>query len=238
MPLGPLPNEYESFILTTTTSTRPITDYLSLPLPTSHTPLPSSLLRHEGTPNTCEPWITQSLPLLLWHLTYFPALPPHFLGTNEYSKEGFTCVGLSFPHVAFDGCGSSIFLHALEAELNGREWRAPVPLQEGMNINPLEEVINTRLRSLEEKNPGKKVEVYERMCGATMSNIKAYRVWNIWKNWCHGVERRVFTLPSEAVGNFVDCVKKEIELVGCGARVTTGDILTAWLFKVRDSSRN
>jgi hypothetical protein len=82
--------------------------------------------RLEAVSDNPASWASRQHPLTCWHITYFPR-----------DGQGYSCIGLSFSHGLLDDTGISYLIHALEAEMQGREWEAPPLLHEGLNANIL-----------------------------------------------------------------------------------------------------
>jgi hypothetical protein len=69
-----------------------------------------------------------------WHSTHFP-----------HEGEEYTCIGVAFSHGLFDGMGISYVVHALEAEMHGREWEAPHSIHKGLTVNVPQESLDLAL---------------------------------------------------------------------------------------------
>jgi hypothetical protein len=133
-PAGSYPKQYSAYTLTSAVSTTPVSDYFSLPLPVVSGSPSKSLFIHSSTPCSSASWASRQHPLTCWHITYFP-----------HDGQGYSCIGLSFSHGLLDDTGISYLIHALEAEMRGREWEAPPVLHEGLNTNMLQESLDVAL---------------------------------------------------------------------------------------------
>ncbi|TFK62283.1 hypothetical protein BDN72DRAFT_827611 [Pluteus cervinus] len=231
IPLAPELDEskYKTFAFTETTSTVPLTQYVPLPIPTIHPALPHHLTCHQHTPKSAQEWIKRSLPLLWWHVTHFPSS----LG-GVGIKDDYTCIGISFPHGVFDGMGCVLILRALQAEMYQRDWDVPPPLQEGLNANPLLEIIEARTKELEsgsEKGDGLNSMPYAFFENGGIWQVIRF-VWRqFWQERWYGATKKTLVLPACTVKDLVDEVKEELQNEGITTRITTGDVIAAWLYK-------
>jgi len=101
--------------------------------------LPHTLFKHPQAPFKATQWITAKEPLLHWHITHF-----------KHDEVSYSCIGLTFPHVVFDGLGIASVIHALEAELLNKPCpSSPLPIHPGVNRNLLETSLDA---AAEERN--------------------------------------------------------------------------------------
>ena len=136
--------------------------------------------------------------------------------------------------------GISFLVHALESEMLGQEWEIPAPLHEGLNVNMLQESLD---RSLDETLATSKSDhsdafvPYNGMTFATLWIAIMFLLWHLWQEWWHGAKSRVILLPQKAYSTLVDRTRKEAEAEGycTDIRLSTGDIIVAWFFKVLNS---
>ena len=130
-------------------------------------------------------------------------------------------------------------LHALEAEMLGREWEVPAPLYKGPNVNLLQESLDTALNdslSVGEPKSREALVTYKGVTPLTLWAALLFLYWHIWQHLWHGVRHKVIILPSKACTSLVGRTRKEADAAGLSdIRLSTGDILVAWLFKVRIS---
>lgn len=196
---------------------------------------PTSLFLHSSTPRLLSTWISRQHPLTCWHVTRFPPAP---------DGKQYACIGVTVPHKAFDGVGISIIVHALEAELLGREWEPPRSLpHEGLNVNVLQEALDAAMESRKQKvmvrvpsyiecshdinerivrqvaESGKSnfshgFIPYKNLTPATTKMTDNYRWWHIWQKVWHQARSSVVILPLRAVTMLVDRTKKEMEAFG------------------------
>ncbi|GAA5893381.1 hypothetical protein JCM6882_008018 [Rhodosporidiobolus microsporus] len=156
----------------------------------------------------------RQLPLLHLHLTSF---------TDAFA------VGINLPHGAFDGTGMGLVIRALDAELHGREWEAPLSLEN----NPLEEALG---RLVLDENFKAEGELPSPLKGYTdsASPVALMRVASsaLWEAaYFKSTERRVF-LRQALVDVIVRKVKADVlEQTGGKEYVSSADALTAWLLK-------
>ena len=198
-----------------------ITDYVPVPLPVVSDVLPISLFMHPNAPKSPSAWITNKLPLTLWNLTYLTK------GDQKY-----TCIGVTFPHGLFDGMGIASVIHALEAESLNKSWTGPPPLHIGHNENHLQVFLDRTDHELSKRkdavpNDYRAVSVY----GLWL--IITFFLWNLWQDKWHKAHPRLILLPAQAYERLVNDARAAIAREGkTDVRLSTGDVLTAWLFKV------
>ena len=199
----------------------PISHFFSLPLSVVSTPPPTSLFLHSSTPRSSAAWASRQHPLTCWHVTLFP-----------HDGKEYTCIGVTFSHGVFDGMGISFFVHALEAEMLGREWEVPPPLHGGLNVNELQESLDVAFDQSSGTASGNMLITYRGVTVVTAWTVIMFFLWHLWQRWWHQAEGRVILLPAKARATLVDRVRKETESSIGGVRLSTGDILVAWFFKV------
>lgn len=130
-------------------------------------------------------------------------------------------------------------MHALEAEMLRREWDAPLPsLHEGLNVNALQQLLDIQVH--QSSNSGKERNVdfsitYRGVTAATFWTVVVFFLWHLWQQWWHFAEGRVIILPAKAYTSLVDRTRGDLEAEEglSNVRLSTGDIITAWFFKVR-----
>ena len=134
--------------------------------------------------------------------------------------------------------GISFFVHALESEMLGQEWEVPTPLHEGLNVNMVQEHLDCALdESLGKGKPesGNALIAYDGITPATPMIVVRFLLWHLWQEWWHRAKCRTVILPQKACLMLVDRTRKEAEAEGhTDVRLSTGDILVAWFFKVRN----
>ncbi|ESK92723.1 hypothetical protein Moror_15976 [Moniliophthora roreri MCA 2997] len=225
IPLGPLPcqEEYPTYKITTSTSELPIFHYVphlvsgpSAETTYSHDAFPHTVFLHPSTPRRYSKWESDDSPLLCWHLTRFPA-------SNNSGKE-YTCLGFARSHGVFDGGGAAQIINALMAELRGEPWTPPSPPQPGSNTNPLQEILN-------ELDSEAKEETQEYDAHTVMTIGRAIRMiaWHMRERYWRGAGAKMLLVPGHAVEWLVDNVRRE--LGETREKVSTGDVLVAWMMK-------
>ena len=224
IPLGPLPAGYEPYILTSCESDKPISDYVPLPLPTVSSMLPRHLFRNfKIAPKSYAGWITQKAPLIYWHVTHFKH------PGNEYS-----CIGITVSHGLLDATGLASIVHALEAEMLGKEWVIPPPLHPGLNVNHLQTVLEKAAE--EEANKVTEADAkYEMISIFGLGTLLKMLVGIIWQWVWHKAERKLIILPPKVYEKVVHDARAAMDKESGGqskVRLSTGDVLTAWIFKV------
>ena len=209
------------FALTSKTSNRPLSDFIALPLSLTHDLLPSTMFKHPKAPSYLDEWINDSsIPLTHWHVTYFP-------GDQPYS-----CIGLTFPHVVFDGLGIAAVIHAVESELLGQEWRVTEPLNPGYNENLLVASLKKEYLNHPEVGQQKRYNsagIVEKWWSLSFS------LWSYWQAFWKNVKPRMLSIPTVALRNLVDDTKQNLveKKKDSDIHLSKGDIISAFLFKVR-----
>ncbi|KAF5336942.1 hypothetical protein D9611_002884 [Ephemerocybe angulata] len=224
IPLGPLPQNYRTFSLTTTTSTVPLSNYVPIPIPQISDSLPPEVFIHASTPRQYTQWESTSHPLTCWHLTYFPAQPTIVGWGPQEDRRPYTAIGFSRSHGVFDGVGASLVMRALVSELNGVEWSVPPMPTPGLNVNPV-------LQALEQKYLTRD-RMYKGYTPLGVTGLVKLVAFHMREKWWRGAERQTVLLPKEAFVYLVessrDALKKEGKNV---ENVSSGDILVAWIYK-------
>ncbi|KAF8164846.1 hypothetical protein B0H34DRAFT_761665 [Crassisporium funariophilum] len=222
IPLGPLPSGYATYALTTSTSSLPLSHYVSIPIPAVSTSLPPSIFLHQTTPRQYDDWESADHPLTCWNITYFPA--------SANNGVAYTCIGFARSHGVFDGGGAAYVMNALVAEMHGREWDVPPLPQEGMNINLIDEVLQREV--VAEGSTRRNYQDYSGYTPLGVSGLVKMVAWHLRERWWRGADRRILLMPKPVLDALVEEVrsalrneKKQTE------HVTTGDILVAWMFK-------
>lgn len=221
IPLSELPPDYRTYALTTTISEVPLSRYVSVPIPSCSSSLPPSLFIHTSTPRQYTAWEMSGHPITCWHLTYFPA--------DKNNGQSYTCLGFSRSHGIFDGVGASLIMNALVAEMRHESWQVPPLPIEGVNTNA------TRV-ALDNIQSQKNVRTDSQECEYSILGITGTLkmvAGHIWQKWWSGADRRTLLLPNCVQVSVVDRIRSELnQQENHKEKVTTGDILVAWLLKV------
>ncbi|KAJ7122823.1 hypothetical protein C8R44DRAFT_735468 [Mycena epipterygia] len=218
VPLGPLPEGYRTYVLTSSTSDVPLSTYLKLPLETSSESLPQSIFLHPSTPRRNSDWVAKSHPLTCWHVTHFPA--------RSAGELSYSCIGFARSHGIFDGVGAASVMRALGAEMRGQEWDVPPPPPEGMHPNPIDQVLTTRIAQGKSEYPTPPYWVLG------LKGVLWLVGWHLRERYWRGSTHRIFIIPKECLCSLVDGVKSEVRRKSPDVEVTTGDVVVAWLMKV------
>ncbi|KAF8900294.1 hypothetical protein CPB84DRAFT_1680646 [Gymnopilus junonius] len=222
VPHGPFVDGYAPFVITSSTSERPISDFMKHPVPVVSDVLPLSFFVHSSTPCTTSTWVTQQLPLMFWHLTYF-----------KHRGNEVTCIGMTVSHALVDGPGMGLIFKALEAETLGKPWVAPPMPHVGDNENPLQVFLDRAEKdaaSNKEKLPNP-VD-YPTLGLGGLWFLLSYILFNLWQQIWHKASMRLVLLPPEAIDHLVNDCRRAKERDGLkGLDLSSGDILTAWLYK-------
>ena len=221
VPLGPLPPTYVSYLLTSRNSEKPITDYVQLPLPVSSEVLPAYLFMDSTAPRDPHHWSDKDIPLTYWHLTYF-----------KTQGLEYTCIGVTFSHGLFDGMGIAAVIHALEAESLGRPWSIPSSLEPGINENKMQTLIDaTETKMREERTPLPADYRATSLVGLGFS--LTFIKWHIWQQFWHKAQRRMILMPPQAYEKLVRDSREAMTQEGkTDVRLSTGDVIAAWIYKV------
>lgn len=150
-------------------------------------------------------------------------------GWSPEDYKTFTAIGFARSHGVFDGVGAGLVMRALIAELNNKPWPVPSHLTPGVNINPI-------VRLLErEENPA--IDgAYRAFTPTGISGFLKMVAWHTRERYLRGADRRICLVPKDAFDRLVEGVKGELIKKGHATNsVSSGDILTAWLYKVRVS---
>ena len=134
--------------------------------------------------------------------------------------------------------GSAAFIHGLEAEMLGRDWKPPPLLHEGHNVNVLRESLDAALVKVSESgklDSGHGLITYEGVTPATIQRVYKFSGWHAWQELWHKAKQRIVILPPGAFTALVNRTRKELEAANgkTDVRLSTGDIIVAWFFKVR-----
>lgn len=222
VPLGPIPENYPTFAVTTATAPNPLSSYVPLPIPRLSASLPPSLFVDPSTPRQYKNWEAASHPLTCWHLTSFPSAEVD----NSGQEVNYTAIGFARSHGIFDGIGAAMVMKAVIAELQGKEWAPPPPPSEGPNTSPLIDVLEQELAQREAE--GKKLVEYKGYSHLGVPGYLKLVAYHLKEKWWGGAERRTVLIPKSAFQHVVSSVKDSPDQVD---NVTSGDILVAWIFK-------
>ncbi|KAK4705252.1 hypothetical protein P7C70_g954, partial [Phenoliferia sp. Uapishka_3] len=182
--------------------------FLSLPRAQPHS-------KHYVTSN--KEYESNDAPILAVHVTLFKNQPE------------IAVFGISIPHGVFDATGIGMVVHALDAELSGREWTPP-PFPSSLRENKLEKVLESLLSA----------SVGNYADGEDMIRDFVPATWVAWlwmlasiayEYFWHRVELRVIYLGEDVVEKVVEPIKEAARKEGTW--VSSGDALVEWLVKVR-----
>jgi len=184
--------------------------------------LPHTLFKHPQAPFKAAQWITAKEPLLHWHITHF-----------KHDEVSYSCIGLTFPHVVFDGLGIASVIHALEAELLNKPWpSSPLPIHPGVNRNLLE----TSLDAAAEERNGRNFYAEQSYYCIALINfwwLLIYSIWSSWQRYWHLSRKQILLFPPKAFAKLVKDTREQASMAGKDdIHLTRGDILAAFLLKV------
>ncbi|KAG5646998.1 hypothetical protein DXG03_001722 [Asterophora parasitica] len=229
IPLGDIPEDYNTFALTTSTSEFPLSHYVSTPLPPVSSALPHALFIHPSTPRQYTVWESTSHPLTCWHVTHLAADP--LTGIKH------TCIGFARSHGIFDGVGAGAILRALVSEMKGEYWDAPPLPAGGFSDNPIQSALDAEIQAYRGLPAP---ENYYGFTNLGVSGAMKQIAWHMRERWWSGADRRILLLPKDVLAILVNGVRADLQRGGDADRdkteVTTGDILVAWILKTTYSS--
>jgi hypothetical protein len=120
-------------------------------------------------------------------------------------------------------------MRALISELNNKPWPVPSLLTPGVNVNPI-------VRALEEEENPAIEGAYRAFTPTGISGFLRMIAWHTRERYLRGADRRICLVPKDAFARLVEGVKNELVKKGHPTNsVTSGDILTAWIYKVRSA---
>lgn len=176
------------------------------------------------TPRQYVDWESTAYPLTCWNVVSFPA--PANNGTS------YTAIGFARCHGIFDGGGASQIMNAVIAEIKGHEWTAPLAPHEGLNVNPLEQVLAEELR-IAESASRKEYQDYSGYSPLGAAGFVKLVAYHTKEKWWKGADRRIILLPKSVLSYITEDVKAALRKENRQVEnVSTGDILVAWIFKV------
>jgi hypothetical protein len=176
---------------------------------------------HPSTPRTYAAWQSLDHPLTCWHITY---CAPEDDGTTH------TCLGFSRSHGVFDGIGAAQIVQAVVAELERRPWDVPSLPKPGLNENRVMRVLEPELQARQRR----KKDYVDQSSYTPVGIGGALWVagWHLREKYWRGADRRLVFVPQAALNYLVDDVRAQLKRDLCHTKVSTGDILTAWIYKV------
>ncbi|KAG7445986.1 uncharacterized protein BT62DRAFT_932329 [Guyanagaster necrorhizus] len=178
--------------------------------------LPSSLFLHPDTPHSSIDWGTR--PLTCWHITRL---------CREGDAKPLTAIGFARPHGVFDGTGAMSIVNALISEIKGLSWAIPPVPKPGTNTNIVLKVLDDQKRT-EASQPVEFGGYTDLRTVGTMKLVFS----QLRKRIFHDVQNNLVILKKDIVDFLVADVRKALSREGKSSpRVSTGDILVAWLWK-------
>ncbi|KAG2012215.1 hypothetical protein CC2G_012251 [Coprinopsis cinerea AmutBmut pab1-1] len=220
VPFGNLPPGYETYSLTSRTSHLPLSHHVKLPLaPFSEIP-PIDLFMSNERYKLGGLKSYESAPFTHWHITYF-----------EEDGEKHSCIGVLYSHALFDAVGSSMLLHAVEAELAGKEWDVPPSPPRGLSANPYQALLEKEIsgnRSVSSQS--KTSSGSARVVG--ILGLLAWILGDLIRQWIYGSAKNHIIIPHAVHTWLSKETRKEAEAAGLtDVRLAAGDILVAWAMK-------
>ncbi|KAG5635850.1 hypothetical protein H0H81_009879 [Sphagnurus paluster] len=222
VPLGEIPEDYETFSLTISSSENSLSHYVSLPLAPVSNSLPHTLFISPSTPRQFSAWQSTKQPITCWHITYLAADP------SDGRKH--TCIGFARSHGIFDGVGAGAIVRALVSEMRGEDWTAPAPPSSGFNDNPVRRALAAGVKAqIEQGEPDP--ENYSGFVNLGVSGVVKQMAWHMRERYWYGADRRVLLLPKDALAFLVNGVRAELQEEDESIEASTGDIIVAWILK-------
>jgi hypothetical protein len=122
-------------------------------------------------------------------------------------------------------------MNALVAEMRGEEWAVPPLPSEGLTSNAVQEALD--LEADAKKENLKRHPDYNAYTSLGLFGLLKVIAWHVRERYWRGADRRIVLLPKDIVKLLVDDVRSTLQQESqVTTHVTTGDILTAWIFKV------
>ncbi|KAG6819126.1 hypothetical protein H0H93_015122 [Arthromyces matolae] len=177
---------------------------------------PLNLFRASSTPSDLQSYATSKAPIISIHVT---------------KLLNCTCIGFSFPHGVLDAVGIGHFIHGLDDELNGRTWDAPAI----STTNVVRETLDTleaapTIYDDIHKETAAFSSLRRSLRPASLANKLSLAAKITNEHIRHGIETKAVHLGEQAIQRLLRETKAEVAKLGVG-RVSTGDILVAWIMK-------
>jgi len=226
VPLGEISTSDKDLLKFTTSK------LLDVPLDVPLTPPPSEdsssacviprpalkFFRHSSIPYSLSSLAKQKWPILAIHVT---------------ELQNCICIGVSVPHGVFDVFGCGQVIHGLDAELNGKPWTPPEISEKNIMKEALRDLANTAPEFPESESVKTALSNFQRdMVPAKFDSFVRFGVRMAYEHFWQKLETRAVFIEEKMLDNLVNKVKEEVKSMGKGW-VSTGDILIAWLIKVR-----
>ncbi|KAG2008258.1 hypothetical protein CC2G_013710 [Coprinopsis cinerea AmutBmut pab1-1] len=219
VPLGDLPAGYEPYGFSVTESPLPLSHYVQLPLPaiTEYPPVhlftPAERLKITGF----EGYAKHRAPLTHWHITHF-----------KHPGEEYSIINIHYSHGVHDGVGFALLIHAVVAELAGKEWDAPPLPTPGLNENRYKTLVEEEVRKVGESQ--KVLEPLYNFSAVGLWGILVFVFGSLWDRWVNGYGEWNLVIPYNVHMKLAEETRREAEEAGwTDVRPTSGDILFAWL---------
>ncbi|KAG6827111.1 hypothetical protein H0H92_013155 [Tricholoma furcatifolium] len=176
---------------------------------------PLKYFRHPSTPSPAEAFASPKVPILSIHISEF---------------TDCTCLGLSAPHVLFDGFGLGQVIRGLNAELNGTPWEVPPSFETNILQKALDKLAASHPFPEEGQEPEALLNVRRDVKQTSFSTALFLGLGIAYDYLWARAEMNAVFLGENVVSKLVQKVKNEVEESGAGW-VSTGDILVAWILK-------
>ncbi|KAG6846881.1 hypothetical protein H0H93_011312, partial [Arthromyces matolae] len=180
---------------------------------------PVGYFSHPSVPNDMSTRSSSKSPIISIHVTQF---------------SNCACIGINFPHGVLDSVGYAQFITALDHELHGRPWEAPSLPEPGNNI--LQEVLDN-LEALPSLYDDIHLEsttyagLRRELVKFSLTNGLAVQLSVLRERFWGCVEDKTVYLNGKILKKLLQEVKDEVKQIDSELRVSTGNILVAWLLK-------
>ncbi|KAG6836547.1 hypothetical protein H0H93_006927 [Arthromyces matolae] len=180
---------------------------------------PIKYFTHPSVPNAISSRSSSKSPIISIHVTQF---------------SNCACIGINFPHGVLDAFGLGQFISALDHELHARPWEAPSLPEPGNNI--LQEALD-ELEALPSLYDDIHLEsttyagLRRELAKFSLINGLAVQRSVLSENFWGQVEDKTVYLNGKTLGKLLREVKDEVKRIDSELRVSTSNILVAWLLK-------
>lgn len=142
-----------------------------------------------------------------------------------------SAIGFARCHGIFDGVGAAAIMRGLVAEMNNVAWNVPELPSPGLNDNPVLNILEARQHSRAASTMD--YQARSGLIPMRVSGMLWMAGWHLREKLLRGATRQIFIIPKEALSSLVDGTRNNLQQDGKdGVKISTGDIIVAWLMKV------